>query len=90
MTGIDFIDTIVVRTVDKGTKVVKESVKPSNWAGQEFKKFEKKRRELAGDVGLASSKGTKTIHLGEMPETKIPSLKGLSLSTERGTGIRIA
>jgi len=90
MTGIDFVDTIVVRTVDKGTRVVKETVKPSNWAGKEFKKYEKEKRKLAGDLGLASSKGTKLIHLSKMAETQIPSLKGLSISTERGTGIRIA
>lgn len=88
MTGIDFIDTIVVRTVDKGTRIVKEHIKPQNWAGAEFKKFEKQRRKLAGDVGLASSKGTRTIHLSKFAETKIPSLKGLAMSTGRGTGIR--
>lgn len=90
MTGIDFIDTVVVRTVDKGTKVVRETVKPQNWAGKEFKKLEKERRELAGDMGLASSKGTKTLRLKKMVETQIPSLKGLSISTGRGTGIRKA
>lgn len=90
MTGIDFIDTIVVRTVDKGTRIVKETVKKQNWAGAEFKKFEKERRKLAGDVGLASHKGTRTIHLGKFAETQIPSLSGLALSTGRGTGIRRA
>ena len=89
MPGIDFVDTLVVRhSVDKGTKIISEPLKKLNWAGHEFKKFEKKRRMLAGNLGLASSKGTKIIHLGKMPETQIPSIKGLYLSVGRGTGLR--
>ena len=89
MAGIDFIDTIVVRrTVEKGTKVVEERVKKSNWAGKEYKEFQKEKQKLAGDVGLASSKGTGIIHLSKMLDTQIPSIEGLALSTSRGTGIR--
>ena len=90
MVGIDFVDTIVVRrTVEKGTKVISETIKKSNWAGPEYKAYQKKKLELAGDVGLASSKGTGLIHLSEMLETQIPSTKGLYMSTGRGTGIRL-
>jgi len=89
MTGIDLIDTIVVHTVDKGTKVVHESVKPLNFAGHEFKKYEKKRRKLASGFSLVSSKGTKRIPLSKLVETQIPSLDGLYMSTGRGTGLRI-
>jgi len=89
MVGIDFVDTIVVRrSTDKGTKIIEEPLKKSNWAGPSFKKYEKERRELAGDIGLASSKGTSIVHLGKMLETQIPSLDGLYLSVERGTGLR--
>ena len=40
MTGIDFVDTIVVRrTVEKGTKIIPvKGIKPLKWAGEEFKK----------------------------------------------------
>ena len=90
MTGIDFIDTIVVRrTVDKGTRVVEEPVKKLNFAGAEFKKYQKEKLKLAGDIGLSSGKGTGVLHLSKMHETQIPSSKGLHMSTGRGTGIRM-
>ena len=90
MTGINFVDTIVVRrTVEKGTRVIEEPAKKSNWAGLEFKKYQKEKLNFAGDVGLVSAKGTRIIHLSQMRETKIPSTSGLFLSTGRGTGIRM-
>ena len=91
MVGIDFIDTIVVRrTIEKGTKVVEEPVKKLNFAGAEFKKYQKSQLRKAGDIGLSSSKGTGLLHLSEMYETEIPGIKGLLMSTGRGTGIRMA
>jgi len=90
MTGIDLTDTIVVRrSIDKGTKVLTETLKPLNWAGKEFKKYEKQRRSLAGHLSIASSKGTKRIPLRSLRETKIPDLTGLYLSTDRGTALRM-
>ncbi len=90
MVGIDFVDTIVVRqSVEKGTKIIETRIKKSNWAGPEFKKYEKKSRKLAGDIGLASLRGTGLVHLGKLAETEIPSLKGLHISTGRGTGLRV-
>ena len=90
MVGIDFVDTIVVRqSVEKGTKIVEKSVKKLNWAGSEFRKYEKQSRKLVGDMGLASSKGTGIVHLGKLYKTEIPSIKGLHISTGRGTGFRI-
>ena len=90
MVGIDFVDTIVVRqSVEKGTKIIETPIKKLNCAGSEFKKYEKESRKLAGDLGLASSRGTSLVHLGKLAETEIPSLKGLHISTRRGTGLRI-
>jgi hypothetical protein len=90
MVGIDIADTIVVRrTIEKGTKVVEERVKKLNFAGAEFKKYQKEKLKLAGDIGLASSKGTSIVHLSKMYETEIPSTKGLLMSASRGTRIRI-
>ena len=90
MVGIDIADTIVVRrTVEKGTRVVEERVKKLNFAGTEFKKYQKESLKIAGDIGLASSKGTGIVHLSKMRETQIPSTGGLLMSTGRGTGIRM-
>lgn len=90
MVGIDIADTIVVRrSVEKGTKVIEEKVKKLNFAGEEFKKYQKEKLEVAGDIGLASTKGTGLMHLSKMHETEIPSSKGLLMSTGRGTGIRM-
>jgi hypothetical protein len=91
MVGIDIADTIVVRRVsEKGTKIVVEKLHSQNWAGKSFKEYEKKKRELAGDRGLASSKGTKIVRLNQMTETAIPDTSGLLISSGRGTSLRMA
>ncbi len=90
MVGFDIASTIVVRrSIEKGTKVVDEPLKKLNFAGAEFKKYQKEKLQIAGDIGLSSSKGTGLIHLSKMLETQIPSTKGLLMSTGRGTGIRM-
>ena len=90
MVGIDIADTIVVRrSVEKGTKIVEEKVKKLNFAGPEFKKYQKAKLKLAGDIGLSSSKGTGIVHLSKLLDTQIPSTKGLLMSSSRGTGIRM-
>ncbi len=90
MVGMDIADTIVVRrSVEKGTKVISEPVKKLNFAGAEFKKYQKEQLKIAGDIGLASSKGTGIVHLSKMRETQIPSTSGLLMSTGRGTGSRM-
>ncbi len=90
MVGFDIASTIVVRrTIEKGTKVIEEPLKKLNFAGAEFKKYQKEKLLVAGDIGLSSSKGTGLIHLSKMFETEIPSTKGLLMSTGRGTGIRM-
>ena len=90
MVGIDIASTIVVRrSVEKGTKIISEPVKKLNFAGAEFKKYQKEKLKIAGDIGLASSKGTGIVHLSKMRETQIPSTSGLLMSTGRGTGSRM-
>jgi len=90
MVGIDIASTIVVRrSVEKGTKIILEPVKKLNFAGAEFKKYQKEQLKIAGDIGLASSKGTGIVHLSKMRETQIPSTSGLLMSTGRGTGSRM-
>ncbi len=90
MVGMDIADTIVVRrSVEKGTRIIEEPVKKLNFAGAEFKKYQKEHLKIAGDIGLASSKGTGIVHLSKMRETQIPSTSGLLMSTGRGTGLRM-
>ena len=88
MVGIDFADTIVVRRVaEKGTKIIEEKLHTQNWAGKSFKEYEKERRVLAGDRGLASSKGTKVVRLNKMIETALPDTSGMMISSGKGTSL---
>ena len=91
MTGIDFVDTIVVRrAVEKGTKIIPvKGIKPLKWAGKSFKESQEERIKEAGDPVLASGKGTQRIRLSSMMSTQVPDTKGLTLLTGRGTGLRI-
>ncbi|MGI0004018.1 MAG: hypothetical protein ACREAX_01845 [Candidatus Nitrosotenuis sp.] len=89
MAGVSIADTIIVRTIEKGTKVIREPAKKLIFAGAEYKEYQKQRQKLAGDLGLASSKGTNLIHLGNMLETEVPSISGHYLSTSRGTSTRM-
>ena len=91
MTGIDFVDTIVVRrAVEKGTKIVSvKGIKPLKWAGKSFKEAQQERIEKAGDPVLASGKGTQRIRLSKMMTTQVPDTKGVTLLTGKGTGVRI-
>lgn len=87
MSGIDFVDTIVVRrTTDKGTRVIEGPVKPTVWVGKEFKQQEEERLKLAGDLMIMSARGTKKIRLSEMGKTKVPEVKGHFILTGKGTG----
>ena len=87
MSGIDFVDTIVVRrSVEKGTRIISEPMKQPEWSGKSFKKSETKRLELAGDLWIMSGKGTTKIKLSEMSKAKTPDPKGHYIVTGRGTG----
>jgi len=47
MVGFDIASTIVVRrTIEKGTKVVEEPLKKLNFAGAEFKKYQKEKLQI--------------------------------------------
>ena len=86
MTGIDFKDTIVVRSTNKGTSTISGPTAPSEFMGQQNKTNEEKRLKLAGDLWIMSAKGTTKIHLSEMEEEKKVDLKGHYISTGKGTG----
>ena len=87
MTGIDFVDTIVVRrSIEKGTKTIKENLKPSPWAGKSFRESQKDRLEKAGNPNLVSGKGTKRILPSSMHVPPIPNTIGRFIVTGKGTG----
>lgn len=87
--GINYADTIVIRrTVNKGTKTIKEPLKTQNWTGEEFYDYEDNRLRLAGDLMIMSAKGTKAIRLSEIDRKRPSPLNGYTISTGKGTGLR--
>ena len=87
MSGIDFVDTIVIRSIEKGTTSIKETVKPMSWAGAKFKKDQEEKIKKIKGLKIASGKGTTKIEIGKMVRTSIPSLSGHYISTGKGTGL---
>jgi len=86
MTGINFIDTIVVRqTLERGTASVDKPVLPVDFMGKETSKTNEERLKLAGDLRIMSAKGTSKIKLSEMQKEKTADLKGHYITTGRGT-----
>jgi len=85
--GIDFIDTIVVRTsLNKGTSTTDEPVLPAEFMGKQNKQNSEERLKLAGDLWIMSGKGTTKIKLSDMKESKSVDIKGHYISTGKGTG----
>jgi len=85
MTGIDFVDTIIIRSVEKGTKTIKEPIKSMKWAGKEFKKSQEEKLGKIKGLKIQSAKGTSKVDLTKMYKTTIPSLEGHYISSRRGT-----
>ena len=85
MTGFDFVDTIIVRSVEKGTKTIREPVKSMKWAGKEFKESQEAKLRKIVCLRIESAKGTSKIDLTKMYRTTIPSLDGHYISSRRGT-----
>ena len=84
MTGFDFVDTIIVRSVEKGTKIIREPAKSMKWAGKEFKESQEANLRKIGGLRI-SAKGTSKIELTKMYRTTIPSFDGHYISSRRGT-----
>lgn len=84
--GIDFTDTIVVRTnINKGTSIIERPVLHSEFMGDQNAKKIEERLKLAGDMWIMSAKGTSKIKLSEMLSPKKTDVKGHYVSTGRGT-----
>ena len=87
MSGIDFIDTIVVRSTGKGTDTIREPLRSMKWAGVEFKESQEAKLGKINGLRIASSKGTSTIDLSQLHRTTILKVEGRYISTNKGTGL---
>ena len=85
MIGVNFVDTIIVRSVEKGTKIIREPAKSMKWAGKEFKESQEANLRKIGGLRIESAKGTSKIDLTKMYRTTIHSLDGHYISSRRGT-----
>ena len=86
MTGINYIDTIVVRqNLERGTTYTDQPVLPAEFMGKETSKVNEDRLKLAGDLWIMSAKGTSKIKLSEMQKEKTVDLKGHFITTGKGT-----
>ncbi len=77
---------IVRRVVCRGTTLIFEPFKSQDWTGEEFKKHEIQRINLANNPLLMRSRGTDTFRAQELAETSLPDPKGRYIITGRGTG----
>ncbi len=79
----------VVRVGGRGTsrKIIE---KPEDkWTGEQYREYQKKKKDAAKDVYVSMGRGTKKIKLGDIAETKgRPTGKGRWVSMGRGTGRR--
>ena len=87
MSGIDFVDTIVVRSSEKGTKTIQEPLKSMKWAGEEFKKSQERKLDKIKGLKIESAKGTSKIELEKLYRPPIPKLDGHYISVRKGTGL---
>ena len=87
MSGINFIDTIVVRSTGKGTDTIREPLRSMKWAGVEFKEEQEAKLDKINGLRIASGKGTSTIDLSQLYRTTIPKVEGHYISTNKGTGL---
>jgi len=86
MTGINYIDTIVVRqNLERGTAFTDQPVLPAEFMGKETSKVNQDRLKLAGDLWIMSAKGTSKIKLSEMQKEKTVDFKGHFITTGKGT-----
>lgn len=79
----------VVKVGGRGTsrKIVDQDDK-ANWAGKDFKDYQQKRKEAAGDESVSMGRGTRKVKLSDIKETKSADTKGRYVSMGRGTSRR--
>lgn len=79
----------IVRVGSRGTSRRVTSKETDDWAGEDYKKIMKERKEEAGNMFVTVGRGTRKIKFSDIKETAgSPSAKGRYVSTGRGTGRR--
>ena len=75
---------IKIRT-GRGTGTIEVDNDPQKWTGEEFKKIQAARKNVAGERTITSGRGTGSRKLKDVPEPKSrPKYKG-SMRAGRGT-----
>lgn len=76
----------VVRVGSRGTSRRVTEKEKDDWTGEDYKEYQKKRKEAAKDMYVSTGRGTKKIKLGDIADTTgRPSGKGRWVSSGRGT-----
>ena len=76
----------ITRTGGRGTSSTKvDSDEKSNWAGDEFKEYQEKRKDETGDETVVTGRGTSSVNVDDVPETDTPGDEVKSKVTNRGT-----
>ncbi len=70
---------------NRGTSSSNVKISESQWAGEKYKKYQKKQKEMHVDSYITIGRGTKNIKLADISDTKSISTRGSYISTERGT-----
>jgi len=78
----------VTKVSGRGTSSRNVKSGKSTWAGEQYKEYQQKRKEIANDAYVTVGRGTKNIKLGNITNSKSTSTKGRYVSVGRGTGRR--
>lgn len=69
----------------RGTKIIEVDDDATKWTGEEFKKIQASRKEVAKNISVSSGRGTGTRKLSDTSEPKKrPEYKG-TITSGRGT-----
>lgn len=73
------------RVVNKGTKVIEEELKQSNWVGEHLYDHETEKIYLAGDIMTSIARGTNKVRLNTLNRTRPKTPEGIMISINKGT-----
>lgn len=65
-----------------------KDMKKTAWAGDSYREYIKKQKENTKNAFVTMGRGTKTIKMGDLSESKKVSARGRFVSMGRGTGRR--
>jgi hypothetical protein len=78
----------IVKVGGRGTSRKEVESDEMKWSGEQFKEYQKKMKEKAGNEYVSTGRGTGKRKLSDTTETTRPSAKGRYVSMGRGTGRR--